>query len=189
MRKCLFLQVVLIVLLVVGCSQGEAMGADQNPLPTRERSRPFTTPMVPHMQIGVDVVPKVNDELIRRTFSIPGLERGSSFTPYRGAIGIWLRRNIRSSKPKAFLSGREFSHFHPDGSLHAPLSPKRAAEAVKKGWAVEHPWADDREGWEGLVLLYTPQTMEEMEVVFQLIVDSYNFLTGQNIQAVDFRGK
>ena len=34
-------------------------------------------------------------------------------------------------------------------------------------------------------MLYTPQSMVELDVIFQLIVDSYNFVTGQNIQAAD----
>ena len=77
-------------------------------------------------------------------------------------------------------------HIHPDGSLHASLAPNRAREAVQAGWAISHPWADQREGWEGLVLLYTPRSMEDLDVIFQLIVDSYNFVTGQNIQAADY---
>ena len=77
---------------------------------------------------------------------------------------------------------REFAHIHPDGSLHLSLEPSRALEAEQRGWAISHPWSDQREGWEGLVMLYTPQSIVELNVTFQLIVDSYNFITGQNIQ-------
>jgi len=188
MNKRLFPQIVLFFLVVI-FAIGETIGSDKNPLPIRDRPRPKTTPNVPHKQIRVDLVPQVHAELVRRTFSIPGIEKGSSFTPYPDAIGIWLNREIQAAHPKAFLSGREFSHFHPDGSLHAPLPPKRAFEAVESGWAIRHPWADKRDGWEGLVLVYTPQSMEELEVVFQLIVDSYNFVTGQNIQSTDYSRK
>ena len=34
-------------------------------------------------------------------------------------------------------------------------------------------------------MLYTPQSLADLEVIFQLIVESYNFVTGQNIQAAD----
>jgi len=35
-------------------------------------------------------------------------------------------------------------------------------------------------------MLYTPQSMEELDVTFQLIVDGYNFVTGQKIKAIDY---
>ncbi len=35
-------------------------------------------------------------------------------------------------------------------------------------------------------MLYTPRSMEELDVTFQLIVDGFNFVTGQNIQATDY---
>ena len=47
---------------------------------------------------------------------------------------------------------------------------ERALEAVEKGW-VERPWADQRDGWEGFVMLFTPQTMDELDVTFQLIIE------------------
>jgi hypothetical protein len=36
-------------------------------------------------------------------------------------------------------------------------------------------------------MLYTPRTMEELDVVFSLIVDGYNFVTGSNVRAEDAR--
>jgi len=99
-----------------------------------------------------------------------------------------VRRRCKSSlaRPEVIVGGREFAHIHPDGSLHASLPPQRAHEAVDKGWAVWHLWARERDGWEGFVLLYTPQTMEELGVTFQLIVDGYNYVTGKNLHAKDY---
>lgn len=34
-------------------------------------------------------------------------------------------------------------------------------------------------------MLYTPQTHDELETVLQLIVDSYNFVTGGTIDLTD----
>jgi hypothetical protein len=34
-------------------------------------------------------------------------------------------------------------------------------------------------------MLYTPQNTAEVEVIFQLVVDPYNFVTGRNIRAAD----
>ena len=35
---------------------------------------------------------------------------------------------------------------------------------------------------EGMVMLYTPLDLDELDVVFGLILDSYNFVTGQNLR-------
>jgi len=35
----------------------------------------------------------------------------------------------------------------------------------------------------GLVMLYTPLTMQELDVVLELVADSYNFVTGRSIDA------
>lgn len=83
--------------------------------------------------------------------------------------------------PEVIARGREFAHMHPDGSLHLSLPPDRAREAVDKGWAEPHPIASYL-GIEGMVMLYTPLDEEELEVVFQLIVESYDFITGSSIQ-------
>ena len=101
-------------------------------------------------------------------------------------MGFWLLEELSLSRPEVIAGGREFAHVHLDGSLHASLPPERALEAVAEGWAVRYPWATRREGWEGFVMLFTPQTTEELDVTFQLIVDGYNFVTGKNLRAEDF---
>lgn len=69
-----------------------------------------------------------------------------------------------------------------DGSLHIFLEPDRADEAVEAGWAVHHPFAvDNRDGGDGFVMLYTPQSLDELDVTLQLILDGYNFVTGQAV--------
>ncbi|MGH2398006.1 MAG: hypothetical protein ACRDFW_13745, partial [bacterium] len=55
---------------------------------------------------------------------------------------------------------------------------------IEAGWAEPHPMAQYM-GNEGMVMLYTPRTMEELDVIFQLIVDSYNFVTGRNVNATE----
>jgi len=36
-----------------------------------------------------------------------------------------------------------------------------------------------------MVMLYTPRTLEELDVIFQLVVDSYNFVTGRAVNAAE----
>lgn len=99
---------------------------------------------------------------------------------------MWISDGIPLAHPEVIVSGREFAHIHPDGSLHAPLPFERALEVSEKGWGERHPWADERAGWDGLVMIFTPQSEAELEIIFQLIVESYNHVTGQSLNAKDF---
>lgn len=155
------------------------------PLPQRTGTRTRTSGTVPHVQIGVELVPAVNDELYRLAFALPDVENRPTIVSLPGARGLWLGDEITLIHPEVIASGRELAHIHPDGSLHAPLPVERALEAVEKGWAERHPWADQRDGWEGFVMLFTPQSMAELDVTFQLILDSYNFVTGRSITIAD----
>lgn len=163
----------------------EAASEFNSTLPERSGPRTQTTGTVPHVQIGVEPVSAVNDELIRLAFALPGVEERPTIVSLPGAKGMWLSDDISVAHPEAIVSGREFAHIHPDGSLHAPLPYERALEVTEKGWGERHPWADQRDGWEGFVMLYTPQSMEELEITFQLVVESYNHVTGQAVQISD----
>ena len=154
-------------------------------LPRRSGPLPLTTGSVPHAQIDVTPVPEVKDQLFLRAFALPDVENRPTIVSLPGTRGVWIREGVSLAHPEAIVAGREFTHIHPDGSLHAPLSSERAIEAVDAGWAERHPWADQREGWEGLVLLYTPRSLQELDVVFQLIVESYNFVTGRDVKPSD----
>lgn len=174
----------LWVILACGSSHSEIQ-QDQDPdnqpsnneLPYRQGSRPETTDQVPHVQIGVDLVPEVHAEMVRMIYEIPGVEdRPSVIALWRG---MWLSETITIEVPEAIISGREFGHIHDDGSLHIFLEPSRAEEAVEKGWAVFHPFAiAGEEGWDGFVMLYTPQSFEELDVTFFLIQEAYDYITG-----------
>ena len=156
------------------------------PLPERSGPRTQTSGTVPHVQIGVEPVTAVNDELARLAFALPGVEERPTIVSLPGARGMWLSDDMPLAHPEVIVNGREFAHIHPDGSLHAPLPYERALEVAEKGWGERHPWADEREGWDGFVMLFTPQSMAELDVIFQLIVESYNYVTGQTVQASDF---
>ncbi|MBL4568195.1 MAG: hypothetical protein JKY69_00460 [Flavobacteriaceae bacterium] len=154
-------------------------------LPKRPGSRPETTTGVPHVQIGVAFVQEVNTELFRRVYSIPGIENRPSVIA--GWRGLWLTEQVTVVVPEALISGREFGHIHDDGSLHIFLEPSRASEAVEACWAIFHPFAvQNMDGWDGFVMLYTPQSIDELNVTFQLIVDGFNYVTGQNLLATDY---
>ena len=157
---------------------------DHSPLPKRAGPRPLTNKNMPHSQIGVRPVPEVNAELFRRCFSLPDVRNEPTRISVPGARALWLREDLPLAHPEVIAVGREFAHIHPDGSLHASLPPERAHEAIEAGWAEPHPMALYM-GNEGIVMLYTPRTMEELDVIFQLVVDSYNFVTGRAVNAAE----
>ncbi len=141
---------------------------------------------MPHSQIGIQPVPEVNAELYRRAYSLPNVTNRPTVISVPGARAIWLDQSLPLAHPESIARGREFAHIHPDGSLHVSLSNERAQEAIEKGWAEPHPMAAYM-GNLGMVMLYTPLDMQELEVIFQLIVDSYNFVTGRAVSAIDIR--
>ena len=132
------------------------------------------------MQIGVNADPVISAELLLQVSKIPGVEIRETVISLPGAKGFWIDENVTISRPEVIVGGRELAHMHPDGSLHASLSPELAKEAVELGWATYHPWADQRPGWEGFVMIYTPGSTDELEVVLQLVLQSYNFVTGKS---------
>lgn len=153
-------------------------------LPQRSGPQPLTHKGMPHAQIGVRPVPEVHAELFRRAYSLPDVKNRPTMISVPGARALWLREDIPLAHPEAIAVGREFAHIHPDGSLHVSLPEERAREAIEAGWAEPHPLGQYL-GNLGMVMLYTPRTMEELDVVFQLIVDSHNFVTGRSVDAAE----
>ena len=143
---------------------------------------------MPHSQIGVVPEPAIDRELRRRAYALPGVLDRPTVISVSGARALWLADEIELLRPEAILRGREFAHIHPDGSLHASLPAQRAQEAIDAGWAEPHPIATQL-GMPGLVMLYTPRTKEELVVVFELVVDSYNFVTGRSLDAATIAGQ
>ena len=155
-------------------------------LPVRAGPRPETTDGVPHVQVLVEAVPEVDAELRRRAFALPGVENRESVLSLPGARGLWLAEHLELARPEVLQAGREFAHIHPDGSLHAWLPVERAIEVAETKWGELHPWVDREDFWDGVVLLYTPQSLDELDVTMRLIVDSYNFVTGDSLDPATF---
>ncbi len=166
---------------LIVASIGMAAMAQDITLPERQGPRPETTNGVPHTQIGVVPTPELSEELLRRVDAFPGVILGATRVSLPGAVGFRLGDNVTLEHPEVIVGGREFAHLHPDGSLHASLAPETAEAAITAGWAVSHPWATQRVGWEGFVMIYTPHSEQELEVVYDLVKASYTFVTGNQI--------
>ena len=161
----------------------EAAACEQSPgapsllpdLPVRAGPPAVTTGEVPHQQIDPEIIPEVIAELHSRVFSLPDVESRPTII---GATAIWLREEINLGRPECVVAGREIAHIHLDGSLHAVLSHGRIPGAVSAGWAEPHPWAGIQPGFEAFVLLFSPRSSEEVDVLFGLVLDGLNFVTG-----------
>jgi hypothetical protein len=153
---------------------------NESVLPKRSGSRPKTTPTNPHTQLEQIPEREVVDELATRVFALPGVEERPSAISVPGARALWLREELPAGPQEAFMIGREFAHIHPmpDGSLHAALPPEVAQEALRKGWAEQHPVA--RMGYipQNVVMIYAPRDAQEIEIVARLVDEAYRYASG-----------
>lgn len=157
------------------------------PLPARDGPRRQTSESVPHVQLGASRVDSIDAELRRRVFQLPRVTDAASDRSLPGARGLMLARDLRMARPDVIEGSQEFAHIHPDGSLHVWLPVHRAIEADRLHWGDRHPWIDRTGFWDGVVLIFTPETTDELEIVIQLVVDAYNFVVGTDLTPDDIR--
>ena len=147
-------------------------------LPQRPGPRPGITNGIPHAQIGAVPDERLNAQLLRRIFALPGMvEQPTAISTIPGTRAFWLAENAPLAHPEALVVGRELGHVHPDGSLHLTLPPALAREAIAAGWADTHPLTE-RWGINSYVLLFTPRDEAEVGVIAGLVGDAHAYATG-----------
>jgi len=158
-----------------------------NVLSERSGARPRTTPTNPHTQLEQNPGREVVEQLARKVFALPGVEERPTAISVPGARALWLREGVAAGPPEAFMVGREFAHIHPmpDGSLHAALPPEVAREAIRKGWAEQHPVARMGGIAPNVVMIYAPRDAGEVEVVAGLVEEARRY-AGGSAAASDF---
>ena len=195
---------VLAMVIVGACSSGEPAPIGTEPLsrelpatatptptegalelPLRDGPRRQTTGSVPHVQLDAEPVPAVDAELRRRAFQLPGVEDLASDRSLPGARGLALSDGLDLARADVIAGSREFAHVHPDGSLHVWIAVESAMEVDDKNWGELHPWVEREGFWDGVVMVYTPETLEELDVTIQILVDAYNFVTGASLEPSD----
>lgn len=174
----MYVRISFLSLFAIAAISTSVMAQDMN-LPKRETPIPQTTRGVPHLQFGLEAVLAHSEKLLQRVAQFPGVSIGPTRVSLPGGIGFQLDDDMALAHPEVIVGGREFAHMHTDGSLHASLEPELARTAIEAGWAVAHPWANQRKGWEGFVMIFTPTTLDELAVVTDLVERSYSFVTGQ----------
>ena len=171
----------------------QVSSVDLSTLPERVGPRRLTPGDVPHQQLDVEPVPEVDAELRRRVFALPGVEDRASERSLPGARGLWLVEGLElvrdevlgGSREGVVGSSREFAHVHPDGSLHVWLPVERAVEVDETKWGELHPWVDRDGFWDGVVMVYVPESLDDVEVAVQIVVDAYNYITGDSVERSD----
>jgi len=136
---------------------------------------------VPHVQLDAEPVANVDSELRRRAFLLPGVQSRESARSLPGAVGLWLSDDIELARSDVLGGSREFAHIHPDGSLHVWLPEELALEVDRTKWGELHPWVERDGFWDGVAMVYTPETMDELDITIRIIVEAYNFIAGANI--------
>ncbi|MEM7271451.1 MAG: luciferase family protein [Actinomycetota bacterium] len=154
-------------------------------LAPRDGPRRETSGDVPHVQLDAAPVPELDEELRRRIFSLPGIEDRPSDRSLPGARGLAFVDQSTLARAEVIAGSSEFAHVHPDGSLHVWTSVASAAEIDGAGWGELHPWAERDGFWPGVVMVFTPETAAEVEVVLAVVVDAYNFVTGADLTPAD----
>ena len=169
--------ILILASIVISVSTAQAQNWE---LPVKESPRPKTTTGIPHIQLDVAPVSNLSAQLLEHVKQMPGVELRNTNVGRAGSTGFWVAENTPLARPESIIRGREFAHCHPDGSLHASLPPKLAIQAVEAGWAIHHPWAANKRGLEGFVMIYTPTSEQELEVVVQLVEQSHRYVTERN---------
>ena len=148
-------------------------------LPPRRGSRPETTRPTPerptpHQQTSQNAPPELQEAVFERARALPGITVGDSCVSVPGARAFRLDPALARGPAEAFQCDQEFAHLHPvhDGSLHLTL-PRAVYQAVlEQGWGEPHPIS-------GTMLLFGPRDTDELDVIWRVLLASYQFATGQ----------
>lgn len=143
-------------------------------LPRREGHPPTTTDTSPHQQLDQNAPNHLQEDLLERARSLPGVRIAPSGISVPGARALHLDPDLAGTGGR-FLTGREFAHLHPpyDGSLHLVLSEEDAQSVLDRGWGELHPVAARGLIPPTTVMIYGPRDAEELEVVWDIVRASH----------------
>jgi hypothetical protein len=154
--------------------------------PIRRGTRPTTTDNEPHEQLDQLGPEELYHELKRRSFSLlPGVTEADSLISFPESRGLMLQKDAAVGPPESYVWTSdelfEFAHIHPfpDSSMHLQLPLEVAVVAISGGWAEPHALI-----WQGFtpaqsVMVYSPRDEQDLESIWSLVEESYNFATGQ----------
>lgn len=150
-------------------------------LPTRNGEPPKTHYGLPHQQRSQNPDEALYEALASEMFSnLPEATEQASGISVPGARALVLDDGVEPGPDEAFMVGREFCHLHPpyDASLHLCLPVERVGEVVDADWGELHPLAAAGRVPATRLMVYAPRDRDELEVVYELVVESYRFAGG-----------
>ena len=150
-------------------------------LPVRSGEKPRTNYGLPHEQLDQNPPSEIYQALKDQAFDFPFVERRPSIISVPGAEALWLQEEGGHGCAEAFMRGNEFAHVHPpyDGSMHMTLPEDLVAEVLEKGWGESHPLVAKGQAPMSLVMIFGPRDEMEIDVIINLISESYRFARGQ----------
>lgn len=152
-------------------------------LPQREGKRPLTTKTLPHRQISDTIRPDLYKKLTEMVFSLPLVKEEMSLLSSQESKALWIDEHIKSARREILFEGLEFAHIHSpqEGSLHLILPNSWAKEVVEKGWGELHPLYEIGFYSHPFVLIYAPRNVDELLIVYEIVLISYLYAIGEKI--------
>jgi len=161
-------------------SAGEKRGVKTLDLPERIGMAPEVQGVVPQRQMSQRGSKTFQDDLNKYFCDVAAAHSevffvASSLNEGGTTSALFVRLTPSSSER---TRDGEVAHVHPiDGALHVPLSVPDCVEVLEKGWGVRHRLAG-RVILDGFTLIYSPRSLDEVEVVKMIIRASAEFKSG-----------
>ena len=162
------------------------------PLPLRQGARPhIISRTLPQRQSPAPL----DDAIYKRLHDLPAMYAkkypdllilDKSVTEGRSTDAIYARPELpgRRASTKDPALGDEIAHVHPaENSLHVWLTLVDTRKVVEAGWGERFPLASLKMVDGGWTFLYAPRTMEEVDVVSEVVRAGIGHLTGQRVTA------
>lgn len=150
-------------------------------LPNRVGVKPRTNPVPPHLQYDQHSPRDIYTALADWMFSaFPKSREHETLISVPSSRAMWLDEDVKNTPRDGFMppppKSREFAHLHKDGSIHVCL-PERDIDAIFDAkWGEPHPY---KNLGVNEILVYAPQNKQEMDVLKQVIIASYEYLTNE----------
>lgn len=159
-------------------------------LPNRSKSRPKTqSRTMPQRQIPV----KLDEAVKQRLHNLPKkfckehptlLKLDLSNVEGRSSDAIYALPNLPNRHPTATdrMLKDEIAHaHHAENSLHVWLSQADARKVVESGWGERFPLSAMGMLHNGLTFVYAPRSMEDVDVIEEIIKAGVAYVTGERI--------
>lgn len=148
-------------------------------IPERLGTLPEVGGYVPHQQISDNSPAAIMDSLCSYLFNLPKVKRVVSRVSLPSSIGAYIDKSV---KLRPFQE-REFTHVHTEpgpGSMHMVLPRSVCKTIIERKWGVFHPMSvSDTWSKTGVILIYAPRNLEELDVIKQIIDFNYKFALGK----------